>query len=95
MALWSGAKLQKQILKKILLLRESVLRLIYFSNNSEHAISLFLRSNILPIDMLNYKSVGVLMHDIDHDLVPQNLKNLLSRIASIHSYNRDFSCGCW
>ena len=27
------------------------------------------------------------MHDIDHDLAPQNLKNLFTRIASIHSYN--------
>ena len=27
------------------------------------------------------------MHDIDHDLAPQNLKNLFTRIALIHSYN--------
>ena len=27
------------------------------------------------------------MHDIDHDLVPQNLKNLFTKIASIHSHN--------
>ena len=27
------------------------------------------------------------MHDIDHDLVPQNRKNLFTRIASIHCYN--------
>ena len=27
------------------------------------------------------------MHDIDHDLAPQNLKNLFTRLASIHSYN--------
>ena len=27
------------------------------------------------------------MHDIDHDVAPQNLKNLFTRIASIHSYN--------
>ena len=35
-----------------------------------------------------HKSVGVLiLHDIDHDLAPQNLKNLFTRIASIHSYD--------
>ena len=33
--------------------------------------------------MLYYKSDGVLMHD----LAPQNLKNLFTRLASIHSYN--------
>ena len=37
--------------------------------------------------MLYYKSVDVLMHDIDHDLAPQNLNNLFIRIALIHSYN--------
>ena len=78
-ALWSGAKLQNTNLDKILLLQKRALRLIYFSNNSGHAIPLFLRSNILPIDMLYYKS-GVLMHDIDHDLPPQNLKNLFTRL---------------
>jgi len=79
-ALWSGAKLQNTNLGKILLLQKRAPRLIYFSNNSEHAIPLFLRSNILPIDMLYYKSVGVLKHDIDHDLAPQNLKNLFTRL---------------
>lgn len=37
--------------------------------------------------MLYYKSVGALMHDIDHDFVPLNLKNQFTRITSIHSYN--------
>ena len=27
------------------------------------------------------------MHDIDHDLAPQNMKNLFTRIALIHSYS--------
>ena len=27
------------------------------------------------------------MHDIDHDFVPLNLKNLFTRLASIHSFN--------
>ena len=73
----------KTNLDKILLLQKRALRLICFSNNSEHAIPLFLRSNIPPIDMLYYKSVAVLMHDITHDLAPQNLKNLFTRLASI------------
>ena len=77
----------KTNLEKILILQKRALRLIHFSSNSEHAIPLFLRSNFLPIDMLYYKSVGVLMHDIDRHLIPQNPKNLFTRIASIHSYN--------
>ena len=27
------------------------------------------------------------MHDVDHDLAPQNRKKLFTRIALIHSYN--------
>ena len=81
-ALWSGAKLQNTNLDKILPLQKRAL--IYFSNNSGHAIPLFLRSNIFPIDMLYYKS-GVLMHDIDHDLPPQNLKNLFTRLSLLRS----------
>ena len=77
----------KTNLDKILLLQKRALRLIYFSNNSEHAIPLFLRSNIPPIDMLYYKSVALLMHDINHNLAPQNLKNFFTRLASIHSCN--------
>ena len=64
------------------------LPLNYFSSDSQHAIPFLLRSNILPINMLHYKSVSVLMHNIiDHDLVPSNLKNLFTRIASTHSHN--------
>ena len=37
---------------------------------------LFLQSSILPIDMLICKSVGVLMHDIDHDFELLKLMNL-------------------
>ena len=77
----------KTNLDKILLLQKRTQRLIYFSNNSEHAIPLFLRSNIPPIDMLCYKSVALLMHDINNDLAPRNLKNLFTRLASIHSCN--------
>ena len=55
---------------------EKSLRLCFFSCNPEHAMLLFLQSSIFPIDMLICKSVGVLMHDIDHDFVPLKLMNL-------------------
>ena len=37
--------------------------------------------------MLYHKSVGALMHDINHDFVPLNLRNQFTRITSIHLYN--------
>ena len=55
----------------LILQKRRALPLIYFSSNSEHAIPLLLRSNILRINMPHYKSLDVLMHNtIDHDLVP-------------------------
>ena len=77
----------KRNLVRILILQKRATRLIYFSDNFKHPFPPFLRTNILPIDMLCYKSVGALMHDINHDFVPINLKNLFSKIASIHSYD--------
>ena len=53
-----------------LILQKRALPLIYFSSKSDHAILLFMGSNILRINMPHYKSIGVLMHNIDHDLVP-------------------------
>ena len=64
------------LLTQCLQFQRRALHLCYFSSNSDHAMPLFLRSNILPIDMLFYKSVGVLILYIDHDFVPLNLKNL-------------------
>ena len=42
---------------------ERVLNLQNFVNKREHAIPLFVRANILPVDMLYYKSMSILMHD--------------------------------
>ena len=71
-----------------LILHKRALPLIYFSSNSEHAIPLLLPSNILRINMLHYKSVGVLMHNIiDHDLVPSKSEAIHCRIALSHSHN--------
>ena len=47
----------KTNLKKILILQKQALRLIYFASNREHAIPLFVHANILPVDMLYYKSI--------------------------------------
>ena len=46
-----------------------------------------MRANILPVDMLYYKAVSTLMHDIHCKTAPTNLIGLFTEIVSIHSYN--------
>ena len=47
---WGQAS--KTNLNKILVLQKRALRLIYFINKREHAIPLFIKANILPVNML-------------------------------------------
>ena len=84
----------KTNLKRILILQKRALRLIFFVNKIEHAISLFVRANILPVDMLYYKSMSILMHDINCKTAPSKLLDLFTRADSVHSYNtRSASAG--
>ena len=76
----------KTNLKKILILQKRALRLIYSASNREHAIPLFVHANIFPVDMRYYKSISVLMHDINNNIAPPNLLNLFTCSASVHSY---------
>ena len=60
-------------LKRILIVQKRALRLIFFVNKREHAIPLFVRANILPVDMLYYTSMSILMHDINCKTAPSKL----------------------
>ena len=70
----------KANLNTILILQKRALRLIYFSSKREHAIPLFIRANILPVDMLYYKGI---MHDIHCKTAPTNLIELFTNIDFI------------
>ena len=37
--------------------------------------------------MLNYKSVSILMHEINNNITPPNITNLFNRLSSNHSDN--------
>ena len=77
----------QKYLNKILILQKRFLRIMNFSVNNEHAVPLFITSNVFPIKMLYYKSVSILMHEINNNITPPNITNLFNRISSIHSYN--------
>ena len=49
-------------LHKFLVLQKRALCLIYFSKTKEHAVPLFISSNLLPLNMLYFETVSTLMH---------------------------------
>ena len=54
----------KRYANQLCLLQKLALRLMYFSHYTAHAIPYFLSSNILPLNMLYFKSVAIPMQDI-------------------------------
>ena len=82
---WGQAS--KTELDKLLILQKRALRFIFFANRCDHAIPLFLKAKILPINCLHYKLLAETMHDVSNDLVPSNLQDLFLPTAKVHSYN--------
>jgi len=77
----------KSYLDKLLKLQKRALRFIHFSNRNEHAIPLFLDSNILPLAFCYYESVANLMFDVRNGTAPSNILNLFQDVSNVHSYN--------
>ena len=63
--------------------------LIYYINNwdNSHAVPYFVSSSFLSLDLLYFKSVAIVMHDISNSLTPTNVSNLFAYQSNIHSYN--------
>ena len=74
-------------MNKILILQKRALRLIYFATSREHAVPLFIASNVLPVNMLYYKTVSTLMHDVKNNMAPPNILNLFTSVRSVHTYH--------
>ena len=78
-------------LHKILILRKRALRLMYFSDRRAQAIPLFIRSGVLPLNMLYFKYSAILMHDISYNRAPSKISELFVRSNMIHFHLiRDF-----
>ena len=77
----------KTYLTKVLVLQKRALRFIFSVERCEHAVPLFIHADVLPLNFLYFKSVCCLMHDVQNQKVPNNILNLFSDTASIHSYN--------
>ena len=66
---------------------ERDLRLMFFGDFKSHAIPFFISSNLLPLDLLYFKSVAVLIHDVFNNLSPPKITNIFNFQSNIHSYN--------
>ena len=86
-----GTSNEKNSLNQLLVLQKRVLRLIYFAPYRAHAIPLFLASNTLPIEMLYFRSIATLMHDVSNDLAPPTISNLFKCSSDIHNHNTRFA----
>ena len=78
-------------INKILKLQKRGLRLMNFGPCTSHAISYFISTKILPIDMLYVKSIPMLMLDVYNDLTPSNITYLFTPVGEVNKYNTSFS----
>ena len=64
-----------------------------FGKYRSHAIPFFISDQILPIDMLYFKSVSMLMHDVYNKMTPLNISNLFIPAREVNKCNTRFSSG--
>ena len=87
----SWAQAANSSLNKILILQKLALRLMYFSDRRAHAIPMFVRSAVLPLNMLYFKYSATLLHDISNIRAPSKISELFARSNMIHSHYTRFS----
>ena len=86
-----GQAANSSLKKKGIILQKWALRLMYFSDRRIHAIPLFVRFGVLPLNMLYFKYSAILMHDISNNRAPSNISELFVRSNMIHSHYTRFS----
>ena len=60
---------------------------MYFAKRSEHTIPLFINARFLPLNVLHYKTLSELTHDVSTASAPITIRNLLTKTSSVHSCN--------
>ena len=78
-------------LNEFLILQKRALRLMSFSDSRAQAIPLFVRSAVLSLNMLYFKYLDILMHDISNKRAPSRISELFVRSNMIHSHYTRFS----
>ena len=78
--MWSSAG------TSILVLQKRALRLMFFAEPRTHAVPLFLETKQLPISFLLFEQMSLLMYDVHNNLAPDDIKNMFTKLSSVHSY---------
>ena len=78
----------KKYTDKLIKLQKRVLRLMYFKDNREHFILLFISSNTLPINLLYIRESANLLYDISIEVAPIALQEFFTKTCQIHRYNK-------
>ena len=82
----SRGRTAKYLINKLLLLQKRALRLMYFTDEQQHAIPLFLKSNFLPIQMIYFEKTASLMYGISTNEAPSLAQQILTRAGNLHGY---------
>ena len=84
---WSQA--YKSYLEKLLKLQKRALPFIYlyFSEQNQHTIPLFIDASVLLLKFLYYELLANLMFEIRHRNVPGNIQDLFQDISDMQSYS--------
>ena len=72
-------------LPKLLVLQKRALRLMLFAEPRTHAVPLFLETKQLPISFLLFEQKSLLMYDVHNNVAPDNIKNMFTKLSSVHS----------
>ena len=79
---------------KILCLQKRALRLMFFGDYKSHAIPFFISSNLLPLDLLYFKSVATLMHDVFNNLSPPQITNSFNFQSNTQDHRQEGISSC-
>ena len=80
-------------LHKLLVLQKRALRLMFFTDPRTRAVLLFLETKQLPISFLLFEQMSLLMYDVHNNLAPDNIKNMLTKLTTVHCYRtRSVTC---
>ena len=74
-ALWGRADKTHRNKIPCLYDQKRALRLMFFCDYKTHAIPVFIPSSLLPLDLLYFKSVAMLMHDVSNNTSPPQKRN--------------------
>ena len=58
---------------------------MFFAEPRTHAAPLFLETKQLPISFLLFEEMSLLMYDVHNNLAPDNIKNMFTKLSSVHN----------